>query len=209
MRFNAPLESGWKGFIDIMVLELQGNWKKGLACDLHTLDSIYLGEDDHGHKRWDTKRSEMGQLVYDLKYGNNKSAIAKIIDLIHEKIKGIEKFEIIVPIPSTKMDRLFQPVEEIAKALGSYHKIEVINALTKEAGGAELKNMDDPEERKNLLEKSMKLAKKHDFSSKNVLLLDDLFRSGATSMAATKILYEQANAETVCVLTMTKTRSKQ
>jgi hypoxanthine phosphoribosyltransferase len=82
-------------------------------------------------------------------------------------------------------------------ALGAYYKIEVINALTKEAGGAESKDMDDPEERKTLLEKSMKLAKKHDFSGKKVLLLDDLFQSGATLMAATKILYEQANAE-VC-----------
>lgn len=192
-----------------MVFVLEGNWKKGLACDLHTLDSIYLGEDDHGHKHWDNKRSEMGQLVYDLKYGNDKSAIAKIIDLIHQNIKGIEKFDIIVPMPPTKMDRSFQPVEEIAKALGAYHKIEVINALTKEAGGAELKDMHDPEERKNLLEKSMKLAKNYDFSGKKVLLLDDLFQSGATSMAATKILYEQANAQIVCVLTMTKTRSKQ
>lgn len=192
-----------------MNFRLVGNWKKGLACDLHTLDSTYLGEDDYGKKHWDTKRSEMGQLVYDLKYCNNKSAIAKIIDLIHQKIKGFEKIDIIVPIPSTKMDRLFQPVEEIAKALGAYHKIEVINALTKEAGGTELKNVDDPEVRKELLEKSMKLAGKYDFFGKKVLLLDDLFRSGATLMAATKILYEQANAETVYVLTMTKTRSKQ
>jgi predicted amidophosphoribosyltransferase len=191
-----------------MTFELEGNWKQGLACDLHTLDSIYLGEDDYGRKHWDTRRSEMGQLVYDLKYRNDKSVIAKIIDLIHQEIKGLEIFDIIVPIPSTKM-RLFQPVEEIAKALGAYYKIEVINALTKDAGGAELKNVDDLEERKNLLEKSMKLAKKYDFSDKEVLLLDDLFRSGATLMSATKILYEQANAKTVCVLTMTKTRSKQ
>jgi competence protein ComFC len=192
-----------------MTFVLVGNWEKGLACDIHTLNSIYLGEDDYGNKHWDTKRSAMGQLVYELKYNNDKSAIAKIIDLIHQKAEGFEKFDIIVPSPSTKMDRLFQPVEEIAKALGAYHNIEVIHALTKETGGVELKDVDDPEERKNLLEKYMKLAKKYDFSGKKVLLLDDLFRSGATLMAATKILYEQANAETVDVLTMTKTRSKQ
>lgn len=191
-----------------MVFKLEGNWKKGAACDLHTLDSIYLGEDGYGHKHWDNKRSEMGQLVYDLKYGNDRSAIAKIIDLIHQKIKGIKNHDIVVPIPSTKRDRLFQPVEEIAKALGVYYKIEVINALTKEAGGVELKNVNDPEERKNVLKKSMKLAKEYDFSGKKVLLLDDLYRSGATLMTATKILYEQANAEEVSVLTMTMTRSK-
>jgi hypothetical protein len=73
-----------------MTFELEGNWKKGLACDLHTLGSTYLGEDDYRRKHWDTERSEMGQLVYDLKYGNDKSAIAKIIDLIHQKIKRIE-----------------------------------------------------------------------------------------------------------------------
>ena len=47
----------------------------------------------------------------------------------------------------------------------------------------------------------------YDISGKNVLLLDDLYRSGATLTVATEVLLE-AGAKSVVVLTLTKTRSK-
>lgn len=40
-----------------MSIELQGNWKKGFAYDVHTLASNYLGVDEQGHARWDNVRS--------------------------------------------------------------------------------------------------------------------------------------------------------
>ena len=73
-----------------MKYRLEGDWKKGLAFDLHTIASDYLGPDEYGHDRWDTTRSEMGELIYQLKYRNGKSAVNKIILL--KGIKGIEKF---------------------------------------------------------------------------------------------------------------------
>ena len=51
-----------------MSIELLGNWKKGFAYDVHTLDSVYMGADEFGHDHWKTTRSEMGELVYRLKY---------------------------------------------------------------------------------------------------------------------------------------------
>ena len=71
----------------------------------------------------------------------------------------------------------------------------------------ELKNIESPEERRKALQETMRLTEKHDFSGKKILLLDDLFRSGITLEVATNILYNDAKAERVCVLTMTKTRS--
>ena len=35
--------------------KLEGNWKNGIAYDLHTLSSTYLGQDEFGHDRYDTK----------------------------------------------------------------------------------------------------------------------------------------------------------
>ena len=51
-----------------MTIRIPGNWKKGFAYDIHTLDSVYLGVDEYGHDRWENTRSEMGELLYDLKY---------------------------------------------------------------------------------------------------------------------------------------------
>ena len=42
-----------------MVYQLTGNWNKGLAFDLHTLTSTYLGDDEYGHPHFDNQRSEM------------------------------------------------------------------------------------------------------------------------------------------------------
>ena len=94
---------------------LKGNWTKGLAFDLHTVASVYLGPDEFGHDRFDNTRSEIGELVYQLKYKHDQSAVPKIIDLL-SVIQGIEKFDAIIPVPSSKA-RAVQPVDAIAKAL--------------------------------------------------------------------------------------------
>jgi predicted amidophosphoribosyltransferase len=191
-----------------MAIELSGNWRKGIAFDIHTLDSVYLGIDQAGHDRWETTRSEMGEFVYQLKYRGDRTVLPKILDLLN-RIKGVEKFDYIVPIPPTDASRTHQPVTEIAVALGKRHGVSVLpDLLKKTEGGRQLKNVDDPDERRELLRTSMALTGKYDVSGKNILLLDDLFRSGATLTVATDLLLSQGRAADVCVLTMTKTRSK-
>ena len=190
-----------------MTIELIGNWKKGFAYDVHTLSSTYMGVDDYGHKQWDTTRSEMGELVYQLKYNGDKSVIEKIVDLLG-RYKGIKTMDAIIPIPATNKGRATQPVNEIAKELGKRVHVQVFyDVLEKKGGGQELKNIECPEERKKLLKEKMTLTKKHALKDKNILLLDDLYRSGATLSVATDILYQQAKVKNVLVLTMTKTRS--
>ena len=69
----------------------------------------------------------MGELVYQLKYNNDKSAVKKIISLL-DSIRGIEKFDFIIAIPPTKK-RLYQPVELIASALGEARNVEVLDGF--------------------------------------------------------------------------------
>ena len=49
-----------------MTIEIEGNWAKGLAFDVHTLSSTYLGPNEFGHDQWENTRSEMGELLYKL-----------------------------------------------------------------------------------------------------------------------------------------------
>lgn len=190
-----------------MRYKLEGKWKKGLAFDIHTIASDYLGTDEFGHDRWDTTRSEMGELLYQLKYRDDKSSIEKIIELL-KGIRGIESFDAIIPVPPSKT-RAYQPVHEIAKALGVQRGVEVlVGFLVKKVGGHEIKEINDPDKRRNILEGKIAVAGERDISGKKVLLVDDLYRSGATLNVATDILYQEANVDSVSVLTMTKTRSK-
>jgi len=43
----------------------------------------------------------MGELVYQLKYKRKKDAVPQIVELL-DGIGGIEKFDLLVPIPATK-----------------------------------------------------------------------------------------------------------
>lgn len=191
-----------------MSIELLGNWKLGFAYDVHTLGSVYLGADEQGRDHWDTTRSEMGELVYQLKYRNDISVVRKIVDLLGV-FKGLETMDIIIPIPSTNKTRIYQPVFEIARELGKRVNVMVLeHILEKSQGGAELKNIDDLVERENLLKQTLFLSDASVLTGKNVLLVDDLYRSGVTLSIATTILYQQAKVKDVYVLTMTKTRSK-
>ena len=124
-----------------MSIKIKGNWKKGFAYDVHTLDSVYMGPDEYGHDRWNTTRSEMGELVYQLKYRGDTSATEKIVDLLG-KFKGLNEMGAIIPVPSTNTGRRVQPVLEIAKELGSRVKVDVLeDVLQKSNGGQELKNI--------------------------------------------------------------------
>ncbi len=190
-----------------MKIRLEGKWDKGFAFDIHTVSSTYLGMDEFGNRRFETTRSEMGELVYRLKYGNDKTVTKKIVDLLSE-YKGIEKFDAIIPAPSSNKSRSYQPADEIALELGKRRGVNVlIGFLDKKEGSKELKNITDLEERIQELKKFTFISSEINISGQKVLLLDDLYRSGAALSVATEILYEQAKVSKVSILTMTKTKS--
>ncbi|MEE9375838.1 MAG: hypothetical protein V3V04_05835 [Rhizobiaceae bacterium] len=180
-----------------MTYELVGNWKGGLAFDLHTIGSVFLGVDQYGQNRFDNTHSDMGKLVYQLKYRSDKSAVPKIIELL--TTLTIEGFDAIIPVPSSKA-RALQPVDVIAEAFGAQRGVPALIGHLTKAGNAQLKNIDDPVERTNALA-NISVSGKTDISGKKVLLLDDLYDSGATLGAC-------SNVNEIWVLTMTKTRSK-
>lgn len=190
-----------------MVIEISGNWAKGFSLDLHTIESTYLGVNDQGYDQWDTTRSDIGELVYQLKYRKNLSVVPEIIGHINRKIEGLASLDYIVPVPASKI-RSIQPVYVIAKALGESLSVPVLENYVFKKTTEEIKDVDNLEERERLLRESITLSGEVDISGKNVLLLDDLYRSGVTLKVVTDILYNKAKVQNVFVLTMTKTRSK-
>lgn len=189
------------------MIELHGNWKWGSAYDIHTTKSEHY-VDEYGHDRWDNTRSEMGELVYQLKYKNDKININKIVNLILSKYNGLESVDYIIPAPPSKK-REFQPVYEIGIELGKKINVQVLtNVLSKNIGSSELKGIDDPEQRESALRSSMHITNHNILFEKDILLIDDLYRSGSTLKVATDLLYNIGKVRNVYVLAMTKTRSK-
>ena len=191
-----------------MAIQIYGNWKKGFSLDLHTESSEFLGVDTFGNNRFNTKRTKIGELLYRLKYQSDKSVIPAILDFIKKSITNIDKMNLIIPVPPSNKSRNYQPVYEIAESLSLEYGVPFIkNALSKKSS-AELKNITDTDERERILKESISLKSGLDFSDKKVLVIDDLYRSGATLKAVTSVILEHGNAKDVFVLTLTKTRSK-
>jgi len=194
--------------ININPRKIYGNWFEGYVLDLHTISSIFCGYDEFGHEVFGTKRSELGELLYRLKYRQDQNAIDDltevVIDFINNKWKDI--IDGIIPIPPSSAHRKLQPVIEIARRMSDglgipLHDNVLINAKEK----PELKNVFDFHDRLEIL-KSNYIINGELIKGKNILLFDDLYRSGATLNAATEVIYRKGKAEKIYVLTLTRTR---
>ena len=187
---------------------IDGLWKEGYALDVHTLASDYLGDDEFGRPAFRTTRTELGELLYGLKYQRDASAVAGIVDtasaFVHSRNPGTE---VIVPVPPTRTSRPHQPVITLATALGTRLGLPVLPGcvrLRKEI--PELKDVFDLHARLRLLEDAHEVDSTA-VGGRRVLLFDDLFRSGATMNALTKGL-RAAGAAEVFALAITRSRSK-
>jgi len=101
--------------------KIEGAWQQGYALDQHTIKSVYIGEDEHGHPRFDTTRSEIGELLYRLKYGHDLSVVNDIADAAVSFAKDWKpKADLLIPVTPSRV-RSQQPVflvgAEIAKRL--------------------------------------------------------------------------------------------
>lgn len=66
--------------ITINPRRIKGKWTLGYALDIHALSSTYLGINEYGHDVFETKRSELGELLLQLKYRSNAAAADGIIE---------------------------------------------------------------------------------------------------------------------------------
>ncbi len=188
--------------------EIAGAWQSGVALDVHTLSSVYLGVNEAGHEMYDTKRSEMGELLYRLKYRGDMAAAQDIIDTASAFLRPHStKFNLIVPVPPSGV-RAPQPVITVANGIGAALGVPVIECVTTTRPATQLKGVIDPEKRKELLA-GLYHVDAAQTTGKNVLLFDDLFRSGSTMNAITEALLKDGGAASVRALTITRTRSNQ
>lgn len=198
-----------RNMVEFQPRQIIGKWKQGFALDLHTLSSTPLGYNEYGHLQFDTIRSELGNLLYELKYHSDQKSIRKIVKAAEKFIKEIWviNVDIIIPVPpSTK--RKLQPVLVLAEKISNKLGIPLSNCVTRKRNTPQLKNVYDLDERLKLLDDLHKVDKSAT-KNKRVLLFDDLYRSGATMNAITTDLYEKGRVADVFALTITKTRSNQ
>jgi len=194
--------------VKIDPMKLAGPWAEGYVIERqHTLSSEFLGHDSFGNPQFETNRSELGELVFRLKNRSDKSTVDSIADTAVEFIKGwAPPIDLIVPIPPSR-SRAYQPVIAIANAIGMRLEKPVSKvAVRKVKATPELKDVFDYGQRTKLLEGAFQ-GDGAVVADKDILLVDDLYRSGATATIVAKALLD-AGAKSVRMLAMTKTRTR-
>ena len=177
--------------------ELRGPWAAGWALDFH---SRFSGAD------W--TRSQAGDLAYRYKYEGQQLLVETLADqlsvLVTERPE-LAQVDAIVPVPPSS-PRTFDPVSELSNVLARRLERPVWRALAKTCVTAPQKEM------RTLAQKRANVAGAfivtadclRQVRGKRLLVLDDLYDSGATLEEVTRTLV-RAGAEAVRVLTLTRT----
>lgn len=193
--------------IPINPRRIPGYWDDGFALDLHTLRSEFLGHDEYGHAQFETVRTPLGELLYKLKYQGDRSVVPQIATVACAFVRRWNpRADVVVPVPPSKRRRV-QPLFEIAAEMGRLLGIPVDrHSVRRTHENPELKNMFDYAKRRDALEGAHSVAV-GSLRDQRVLLVDDLYRSGATLNAVAQLIKTAGGAAAIFALTMTRTRS--
>ncbi len=212
--------------MEINPIKLDGTWDEGWALDYHTLsskrvsDPIYIevfnanGDvelvEADGPISIQTIRPPIAEALFQLKYHFDRSKV----DLISTSAAAflVNKIgwsiDYIIPIPPSDLKREFQPVYELVNSISIKCNLNNrFDVLKKTKSTSQLKSIEDKDERRRILSDAFDCDVNILFG-KNILLFDDLFRSGETLNAAIRLLKNKGKCSKIYILTITKTRVK-
>lgn len=153
---------------------LYGPWQLGLALDLHTVSSEFIGYDEYGHPQYDTKRTEVGEALYRLKYSQEAAPADSLAEtaVVALSRRGA-RVDLVVPVPATRA-RAIQPVAEVGRRIATLLAVPFADtAVARTQQLPQLKDIADFGERQRLLS-GAHVVDAAAVQGKSVLLFDDL-----------------------------------
>lgn len=174
--------------------QLKGSWLAGWALDFH---SRFVGDQQI--------RGVIGDLVFRYKYGGQRELVNKLAGYWAELLEGhpeIPDLDGVIPVPPS-MQREFDPVSHLAQALAARLGIPADLATL-----IKTRQTQPQKELKSLTAKQANVAGafalQGHVAGQNLLLVDDLYDSGATLNEAARTL-NHGRPASIIVLTLTKT----
>ncbi|MEB7586138.1 ComF family protein [Serratia rubidaea] len=191
--------------MNVNLKEIAGNWNKGVVLDKHSKYSVLRGQNEHGYNVYNTIRTDVGEALYQLKYCFAWNQVQPLAQCLYDNAYPLfDKVEFIVPMAASNI-RARQPVTEVAQALAQLAGVPCCtNMLLKAAGGVSLKDLNTKEAKVAAIADSFSCQEVIQNEGQwNVLVIDDIYHTGASMEAACAALrgYNKINNIYVAALT--------
>ena len=195
--------------MQVNLRQITGEWDAGYVLDQHSISSVQNGYHANGFPKYDTEYTEVGALVNEFKYRGNFDHVPTLAKAVRAHIvPELGRIDCVVPMPPSKA-RPRQPVTTLAKYLAKMLDVPVeLDFLVKRPGSPSLKDIESRWAKDQALKGTLSLARGLDGDPPmNVLLLDDLYDTGASLDAACKVLRSCEKIGEIYVATLTWTRN--
>lgn len=190
------------------IMKITDGWDLGYVLDWHVSSSNYVGDNEFGKPMFDTKRTEIGEAIFRLKYRQDLTKIDPLAETMALNLKTVfHTASFVIPIPPSKY-RGTQPAIELARKVSEKMKIPFFeNILLKKETTPQMKDIGTTKERIDKLIGCFYIndAITND-GSWDVLLIDDLYSSGASLSAATKVLRSYNKVRKIFVAAFSRTK---
>lgn len=193
--------------MQINIQRIHGIWDLGYSLDKHTISSTPIGSNEWGHMQFDTVRSEIGEALFKLKYRSDFSQVKIIAAQIKESLSSyFMSTSFVVPMPASKI-RERQPVSEIAREVARLMNIPCReDLLIKTTQTPPMKDIPTQEEKVEKLMSAFTINDQLQAGSYNILIVDDLYDTGSSLEAATRMCRTCSKINKVFVATATRRR---
>jgi len=190
-------EMGPQGEWDVASVELPGPWSIGIALGMHS---------DGGADS--SARTEIGELVAQFKYGGERRLVRRLAPALAQVLRTHvedEHVDVVTHVPTSRRTS-YEPACElaiaVARALGSRalpRLLRPIRAIQPQ------KDLTTLWEKRQNVEGAFAVRRPGLVRGRRVLLVDDIYDSGATLAEAWRVLRE-AGSQEIVVAVLTRTR---
>ncbi len=191
-------------------IKLPGPWELGYSLDIYTKSSKLLSPVQRGFNEFETSYSSIGEVLHHLKYRreNDQASIEYLATqaALFLQSYGL-RFDVIVPVPCTK-SKYYPPVTLVARNIGLKMNKPIVECIEIMNNRIQAKDKDTKQERLKLRKSQFCITSNDKIAGRRLLLVDDLFDTGATLECLDNLLRIDGFAAEIRVMALAKTRGK-
>jgi predicted amidophosphoribosyltransferase len=196
--------------MQVELKEIYGEWDRGYVLDQHSTSSTPDGHHPNGFPKFDTDYTEAGKAVYLLKYQGDFKQVPDLAKAVCAHILPlVGNIDLVIPMAaSTKRPR--QPVNAVAAYIATMVNVPIAKGFLVKARGAQpLKDLSTRAEKDLALRGTLSLSRELEGDGpRAVLLVDDLFETGASFDAACRVLRDCEKIGAIYVAALTWRRPR-